>query len=200
MEFQYILFRKLPFCRLMHSLCENQTFLCEESVLLHNKRNGFQSYPDHYLKTNADNRPFAASHSRGTKTPCWRAKVALGQDKHRKLPFQIMYVFCLSCPSATFALQRGGFLPREWLAAKGLLFAALVCPPGFSCSSCKLRLHERFCSSVDGFHKMSFTILILKIICNSEVLVVIICSGFDQAIDHSQEQRYPYVLRRCLCV
>ena len=27
---------------------------------------------------------------------------------------------CLSCPSATFALQRGGFVPREWLAAKGL--------------------------------------------------------------------------------
>ena len=52
---------------------------------------------------------------------CWRAKVALGQDKQRKLPFQIMYVFCLSCPSATFALQRGGFVPREWLAAKGLL-------------------------------------------------------------------------------
>ena len=31
-----------------------------------------------------------------------------------------MYVFCLSCPSATFALQHGGFVPREWLAAKGL--------------------------------------------------------------------------------
>ena len=30
------------------------------------------------------------------------------------------HVFCLSCPSATFALQRGGFVPREWLAAKGL--------------------------------------------------------------------------------
>ena len=27
---------------------------------------------------------------------------------------------CLSCPGATFALQRGGFVPREWLAAKGL--------------------------------------------------------------------------------
>ena len=33
-----------------------------------------------------------------------------------------MYVFCLSCPdSATFALQHGSFVPREWLAAKGLL-------------------------------------------------------------------------------
>ena len=71
-----------------------------------------------------------------------------------------MYVFCLSCPSATFALQRGGFVSREWQAAKGLLFAALVCPPGLSCSSCKLRLHE--------FHGMSFTILMLKIICDSQ--------------------------------
>ena len=44
------------------------------------------------------NRPFAASHSRGTKPPCRRAKVALGQDKQRKLPFKIMYVFSLSCP------------------------------------------------------------------------------------------------------
>ena len=33
-----------------------------------------------------------------------------------------MYVFCLSCPSATFALQRGGFVLREWLAAKGLFY------------------------------------------------------------------------------
>ena len=29
--------------------------------------------------------------------------------------------FCLFCPSATFALQRGGFVPLEWQAAKGLL-------------------------------------------------------------------------------
>ena len=54
--------------------------------------------------------------------PFWRAKVALGQDKQRKLSFQIIYVFCLSCPSATSALQRGGFVPREWLAAKGLFY------------------------------------------------------------------------------
>ena len=32
-----------------------------------------------------------------------------------------MYVFCLSCPSATFALQHSGFVPREWQAAKGQL-------------------------------------------------------------------------------
>ena len=47
-------------------------------------------------------------------------------DKQRELPFQIMYVFCLSCPSATFAFQRGGFVPHEWLAAKGLLGTVLV--------------------------------------------------------------------------
>ena len=28
---------------------------------------------------------------------------------------------CLSCPSATFALQLGGFVPRDQLAPKGLL-------------------------------------------------------------------------------
>ena len=67
------------------------------------------------------NRPLAASHSPGTKLPCWGAKVALGQDKQRKLPIKIMYVFCLSCPSATLALQHGGFVPREWKAGKGLL-------------------------------------------------------------------------------
>ena len=66
-----------------------------------------------------ENRPFTASHSRGTNPPRWREKVALGQDKQRQLPFKIIYVFCLSCPSATFALQRGSFVPREWLAAKG---------------------------------------------------------------------------------
>ena len=43
MDFQYISFRKLPFCRSMYSE------LCEESVLRHNKRNFFPSYQDHYL-------------------------------------------------------------------------------------------------------------------------------------------------------
>ena len=76
------------------------------------------------------NRPFAASHSRGTNPPCRRAKVALGQDKQRKLPFRIMYVFYFSCPNATFALQRGSFAPREWLAAKGLFRCGGFSPPG----------------------------------------------------------------------
>ena len=45
-------FRGLPFCRLMHStvFVKMKTFLNEESVLQHNKRNRFPSQPDHYLK------------------------------------------------------------------------------------------------------------------------------------------------------
>ena len=62
-------------------------------------------------------RPFAACQPRGTKLPYWRAKVTLGQDKQRKLPFKIMYALYLSCPSA---LQHGGFVPHEWLVTKGL--------------------------------------------------------------------------------
>ena len=48
-------------------------------------------------------------------------KVALGQDKQGKFPFKIMYAFCWSCPSATFASQHDGFVPCEWQTAKGLL-------------------------------------------------------------------------------
>ena len=55
------------------------------------------------------NRPFTASHSRGTKPPCWRAKVALGQDKQKTYKNLNGNFLFLSCPSATFALQRGGF-------------------------------------------------------------------------------------------
>ena len=93
----------------------NFIFFCLKVIIIHyhtqkQKKRKFKPR----IKLN-HNRPFAASHSRGTKPPCWRANVALGQDKQRKLPFQIVYVFCLSCPSTTFALQRGGFVPREWL-------------------------------------------------------------------------------------
>ena len=69
----------------------------------------------------AANRPFAASHSRSTKPPRWRAKAALRQDKQRTYIILNCNFLCLSCPSATFVLQHGGFVPREWLAAKGLL-------------------------------------------------------------------------------
>ena len=40
--------------------------------------------------------------------------------KKKEIPFKTMYAFCWSCPSATFASQHGGFVPREWQAAKGL--------------------------------------------------------------------------------
>ena len=33
---------------------------------------------------------------------------------------------CLSCPSATFALQSDGFVPREWLATKRLATKSLL--------------------------------------------------------------------------
>ena len=66
------------------------------------------------------NRPFAVSHSRGTKPPCWRARVALGQDKQKTYIILIGNFLCLSCPSATFAPQHGSFVPGEWLAANGL--------------------------------------------------------------------------------
>ena len=81
------------------------------------------------------NRPFAASHSRGTKLQSWIAKVALGQDKQRKLPFKIMYGFCLSCPSATFAIQHGSFVPSEWRAAKDLLKYRCLAYPVISVST-----------------------------------------------------------------
>ena len=66
-------------------------------------------------------RPFAAFHSLGTKPPCWDAKVALGQDQHEAYIILNGNFICLSCPSATFVSQHGGFVPREWKAAKVLL-------------------------------------------------------------------------------
>ena len=75
-----------------------------------------------FHKFTFNNGPFAASRSRGTKPPFWRAKVALGQDKQKAYIILNSNFLCLSCPSATFALQHGPFLRREWLVAKGLLF------------------------------------------------------------------------------
>ena len=46
---------------------------------------------------NSPNRLFRASHSGGTKPPCWRARDALGQDKQRALN-KFLY---LSCPGAS---------------------------------------------------------------------------------------------------
>ena len=63
---------------------------------------------------------------RGTKPPSWRAKVTLGQDKQKAYIILNGNFIGLSCPSATFALQHGGLIPREWLAAKGLLTAKIL--------------------------------------------------------------------------
>ena len=58
------------------------------------------------------NRPLAGNHA-GEQTSHW--------DKTNKRHIILNGNFlCLSCPSATFAIQHGGFVPREWLAAKGL--------------------------------------------------------------------------------
>ena len=48
------------------------------------------------------NRPFAASHSRGSKLPCWRPRHALRQDNERA------DIILLFSPSASFAPQHGG--------------------------------------------------------------------------------------------
>ena len=79
-----------------------------------------------YVKQRYLSRSFAARHSDGTKLPCWIAKVALGQDKQK--PYIILNgnFLCLSCPSATFAIQDCSFVPREWLAAKGLFTCYLT--------------------------------------------------------------------------
>ena len=45
-----------------------------------------------------------------------------GQDKQKTYKILNGNFLCLSCPcNVTFALQHGGFVPREWPAAKGLL-------------------------------------------------------------------------------
>ena len=68
-------------------------------------------------------RPLAASHSRGAKPPCWRARVALGQDKQKKLPFEIIYAFY--CDFCSPAWQ---FCTRWMASCKGLMFAFLQNP------------------------------------------------------------------------
>ena len=55
------------------------------------------------------NRPFAASHSRGTKLLCWRTKVALGQDKQTH---NLKWLFSL------FVLSQCDFCsPAQWFCA-----------------------------------------------------------------------------------
>ena len=76
----------------------------------------------HLLIRNHEKALNAACHSRGTKPPCWNAKVVLGQDQQKAYIILTSNVLCFSCPSATFASQHGSFVPREWQAAKVLLY------------------------------------------------------------------------------
>ena len=60
-------------------------------------------------------RPFAVSHSRGTKLLCWSTTDAPGQEKQRAhiMIYNGNQFLCLSSSSASLALQHGGLLPRE---------------------------------------------------------------------------------------
>ena len=52
MEFEYILFRKVPFGRFIHSLWENENIpMWGKEIALLTKETAFPSYPDHYLIT-----------------------------------------------------------------------------------------------------------------------------------------------------
>ena len=64
-----------------------------------------------------------------------------------------MYVICLPCPSVTFALQHGSFLPREWLAAKGLLHVSEILAPFCSDDSIQILVNLTFrpMSNLEGF-------------------------------------------------
>ena len=86
----------------------------------------------------SENRPFAACHSRSTKSPCRDAKVALGQDQQKAYIILNGNFLCLSCPSATFASRHGGFVPREWQAAKDLLVGEMWVP---LCSDDSIQSH-----------------------------------------------------------
>ena len=80
-------------------------------------------YPDlGSYTTSVKNRPFAAGHSRGTKPPCWRANVALGQDKQKTYIILNGNFLRLSCPSArkknAVSLSPSLRIPRVSLAPK----------------------------------------------------------------------------------
>ena len=67
--------------------------------------------------------PLQASHSRGTNRRAGEQKSHW--DKTNKENYNLELCMPFVCPSAASALQRGGFVPREWLAAKGLLVSLI---------------------------------------------------------------------------
>ena len=66
------------------------------------------------------NKPFAGFHSRSTRLAYWDVIVALGQDQQKAYIILNGNFLCLPCPSATFASQYAGFVPRERKPAKSL--------------------------------------------------------------------------------
>ena len=86
------------------------------------------------------NRPLAASHSCGTKPPCWRVKVALGQDKQRKLPFKIIY--CDLCS------------PAWWFCT---MWMASCKEPIVFLQNTKHKRGCLFSSGIDTVHEREFT-------------------------------------------
>ena len=64
-----------------------------------------------------------ASHSRGTKPPCWRAKVPRDETNKENYHFKFCMSFVYLVPVRLLLSQHGGFVSRECLAAKGLFKA-----------------------------------------------------------------------------
>ena len=58
------------------------------------------------------------------KSPYWRANDAPGHVEERK--FKFGGFLSLTCPSASFALQYGDFVPRDSSAAKGPLLRCAI--------------------------------------------------------------------------
>ena len=76
-------------------------------------------------------------------------KIRQTKDIHRSQYIILNGNFlCLSCPRTTFALQHGGFVPRKWLAAKGLsvqvLPVLLPSSPGKRRGACVTQAGDQF--------------------------------------------------------
>lgn len=74
------------------------------------------------------NRPFASSHSRGTKPPSEEPETHWERTNKGLTTLNEVSSSLFLSPSASFVLQHGSFVPHEWQAAKGLLSHDRVCP------------------------------------------------------------------------
>ena len=94
-----------------------------------------------------------------------------------------MYVFCLSCPSATFALQHGGFVPREWLSAKGLLLIFCRAPSSLRYT---LAPQQTIFTRKSAFQRrgINSTFLVFNLECNLTHERLVISCAADYASFH----------------